>query len=73
MTKREVCESKKVYNREKQAWKFSAFVFAMYGDYSTPYKCEICHKFHLTQKRAKKEPGEKFVKVFNKWFGEKVL
>lgn len=73
MTKVEVCKSKVKHKTRKIAWRQALYYFINYGTRSTPYKCAICNKFHLTAKFAQKEFSKEFIARFNNWFGSDVL
>lgn len=69
----ETCRKKYKYLTRAFAWKVALDFFINRGYYNTPYKCKICTKYHLTQKKAQLIPKKSFIKEFEDWFDLPIL
>jgi hypothetical protein len=52
---RRMCEHKKSFDTQEQAWKMARWSYRKFGDILRPYKCRLCGKWHNGHPRGYRE------------------
>jgi hypothetical protein len=65
---------KSTYPNRRVAWQYGLFFHQTYGQFSSPYKCPNCKKFHLTTRIGSVDAyPDWYADKFNQWFGIDIL